>query len=263
MTKKKTMIVSLMAIMLLMSVPMVLAETDVSVAWSGIGDVDVTFNSGDDAVARLGAYGWTYGTFYAHDSDNNPYGYGVDSADALIRGGIGDGGTLLINYERTDAKTSYGSAGQSYYSYITSTETGSLDTRVRSNYASLGSSNYAWQSNSQYTASGAYIADHVVSTGDSSYARFLAMGDGTLDINHMSDGASGESIQFGRGQGCYTNADVYQTGAGSFVLRGQFDNSMTAGAGLGGWSISGPVTYESSWVFGTGFSLTDYSFSGN
>jgi len=262
-TNKKLMAFSLMAVMLLMAVPVVLAETDVTVTWSGIGDIDATFGSGDDALATLGAYGWTSGQFYAHDSDNNPYGYGVDSSDAWIRGDIIDGGALLFSYDRTDAKTSYGAAGQSYYSLVDSSDTGTLDTRVGSNYASLGSSNYGFQSNSQYTATGDYLAIHEVTTGDDSYARFLATGSGTLDINHMSDGAAGESIQFGRGQGCYTNADVYQTGAGSFALQASYDHSMTAGAGLGGWSVSGPITYESSWVFGSGFSLTDYSFSGN
>jgi len=258
---KKT--VSLIAIMMLISVPMALAgPTELNFDWDGYGVIDIDFTADDDAVMSFYSNGWTEGTLYAKDSDDNPYGYGVDTFDAELEGKVTDGGYLRFAVDRTDSTGMYGLADQSTLTWVGTDETAELNFRTRTNFANLRSSNYGWHSNDHLLATGSYELFHGVING-ANWASLHGVGDGTADIDHMADDTWVNDIEFGYGDGCYTNADASFTGVGVFTLDAQFEHSMTAGAGLGGWSVSGPVIWSQSWNFGSGFSIGDYSFSGN
>ena len=61
-------ILALLVLMLSVSVSSALAVTDFTLDWTG-GNIAGTFVSGDDAVAKMGASGYTAGTFYAKGND--------------------------------------------------------------------------------------------------------------------------------------------------------------------------------------------------
>lgn len=235
------------------------ATTEMDLTWSGLGYVSGTFTSGDDAVVGMYAEGFTHGQFHATDADDNPYNYQVDTTSAWFKGYVDGGGELYFNFDRTDSyEPMYGPADQYTESYLGCSGTGQLIFTTRSNYADLDSSNYGFQANDQFLANGVYLAYHYVENGDNN-AWFEAGGNGTLDIDHMTDDTGNTQIKFGHGCGCYTNADVVQTGEGYFDLGAHFENSMT----MDGWSASGDVDYGFHVDFTSGFSWSDYHFTGN
>jgi len=255
--KSKVLIVPLLAIMLLMTSTMVFATTELDVDWDGAGGFSVDWDTGD-AGMRFSTLGdRIMGTLYAKDYDDNPYSYGVDTfltnVDAYVENGY-----IGYGVNRIDSTGMYGPADQSTSSSIGSTGWASLAFQTRTNFADLDSSNYGFQANDHFLAEGGYGARHEVYNGLNN-AYFEAAGDGTLDIDHMTDDTWTTRIKFGKGCGCYTNADVTQTGSGYFELGAEFENSFT----MGGMTASGPVDYLQRISFSNGFSWSDYSFSGD
>ncbi|MBS7631795.1 hypothetical protein KEJ47_09575 [Candidatus Bathyarchaeota archaeon] len=256
---RKLMVFATLVAILALPLAGVSAATDMDLTWSGPGSVSGTFTSGDDAVVGMYADGWTHGQFHATDADDNPYNYQVDTTSAWFKGYIDDGGELYFDFDRRDSHESmYGPADQRTESYLGSSGTGQLIFRTRSNYADLDSSNYNFQNNDHFLATGEYYAYHNVYNGNN-WAGFMAAGNGTLDIDHMTDDTWVTTIKFGHGCGCYTNADVVQTGAGEFNLGAHFEDGMQ----MDGWSASGEVDYSFHVGFTSGFSWSDYHFTGN
>lgn len=197
------------------------------------------------------------GHLYAIDHDDNPYSYGVDTFLTNVHAFV-ENGYIDYGVDRLDSAGMYGPADQSTFSWIGASDWASLSFQTRTNFADLDSSNYGFQANDHFLAEGEYGAFHEVYNGDN-YAYFEAGGDGTLDIDHMTDDTWTTAIKFGKGCGCYTNADVTQTGSGFFELGALFENSFT----MGGMTASGPVDYYQYIEFGDGFSWSDYSFEGS
>lgn len=257
---KKTIAITLLVTLILTLTPTIAlaGPTELDMNWDGLGIINVNYTADDDALMNFYANGWTKGDLYAKDSDNNPYNYGVDNFDAELESEITNGGYLEFAVDRTDSKeSSYGPADQSTLTWIGTNETAQLNYRVGTNFAQLRSSNYGWHSSDQFLASGNYEIHHSVTNGDNN-AYLHAVGLGSADIDHMSDDTGNNYIKFGKGSGCYTNADTVFTGAGVFELGAHFDNSMT----MGGWTASGPVDWTQTWSFGNGFSIADHSFEG-
>lgn len=254
--KSKVLIVPLLAIMLLMTSTMVFATTELDVDWDGAGGFSVDFDTGDAYMGFSTGGNYIYGELYAKDHDDNPYSYGVDTfltnVDAYVENGY-----IQYGVDRLDSGP-YGPADQTTFSSIGASDWASLTFQTRTNYADLDSSNYGFKATDHFLAEGEYGAFHEVVNGDN-YAYFEVGGDGTLDIDHMTDDTWTTGIKFGKGCGCYTNADVTQTGSGYFELGAEFENSFT----MGGMTASGPVNYYQSISFSDGFSWSDYSFNGD
>ena len=234
------------------------AATTVNTNWNGAGTFDTHFNAGDDATADF----WTGGSliageWHATDSDNNPYNYGVDNVEAKVKANATNG-FVEYKFDRTDAKTSYGEAGQESYTLINSVGTANFAWRSTSNYASLSSSNYGWQANGQMQATGKHTIIHTFATNPTEWAGLRVVADGTSYISDMSEGSSNSGYTFGKGLGCYTNAEVDIVGAGSFDLNAYADNSIVTDTGI---TTDGFLNIHSD--FASGFHYNNFALTGN
>ena len=247
------------------SIPIIFsAPTEFNMLWDTFGGlIDVDYFASDDTIMTFDTTGnHMMGELYAITGDTNHYGYGVydflTNVDARVEGG----GVIEYGVERIDsAGGGYGIADQSTFSRVSVLDGwGHLTFQTSTNYANLYSSNYGFQANNQFMAgSTSYNVYHDVVNGDNN-AWFGASGNGELYVDHMTDGyTTGSNIDFGRGAGIYTNADVDQTGSGAFTIAGHMDNSLT----WGGITSTGSVDFSTSVTFTDGFSWTDYSLSGN
>lgn len=218
----------LLAVMLAVGVS---ATTTTEITWDGAGNVGVDFIAGDDAENYFETSGSAIsGNYYAEDRDNNPYNYGVDNVKAEVKANVGNG-YIEYQYNRLDSKASYGSAGQTSYSYLGSDGTASLAWRTTSNYAAMKSSNYGFQSSNQFSATGNHILHHTLATPNSE-AKWTIFADGTSTVSHMSDEAQGDRFKFGKGCGCFTNAKVDVTGSGTYELEAIADNEIKTDTGI-------------------------------
>ena len=96
----------------------------------------------------------------------------------------------------------------------------------------------------------------------------LNTGSGTSNIDLMSESTWGKtgSFQFGKGCGCYTNADVTSTGAGTFKVGAIAENQITVdlpSITINGDGILGSAQYLLQVTYGTGFSFSNFALSGN
>jgi len=246
------------AALFLLGISSVSAVTTVDTTWSGSGNFETHFTAGDDAHSDF----WTGGSvisgeFHATDSDNNPYGYGVDSVEAKVKSHV-ENGFIAYQFNRNDAKTSYGEAGQESYTEIDTDGTGYLAWRSSSNYASLSSSNYGWQANGQIQATGNHFIDHYFSISPTEGAEIIVDADANTVITDMCEKSGSSSYTFGKGCGCYTNAKVDIVGSGTFDLHAHADNSIVTDTGI---TTDGYLHIHS--VFGTGFHIANFALSGN
>lgn len=253
---KKMLIVPLLVLVLLLTPAVVFATTELDVDWDGAGGFSVDFDTGDADMGFETGGSYISGYLYAKDYDDNPYSYGVDTFLTNVDAYVEDG-YIQYGVDRLDSGP-YGPADQSTFSYIGASDWASMTFQTRTNFADLDSSNYGFQANDHFLAGGEYMAYHEVENGLNN-AYFEAMGDGTLDIDHMTDDTWTTGIKFGKGCGCYTNADVTQTGPGYFEVGAHYENSFT----MGSMTASGPVDYYQRISFSSGFSWSDYSFSGD
>uniref|UniRef100_A0A6M3LXF0 Uncharacterized protein n=1 Tax=viral metagenome TaxID=1070528 RepID=A0A6M3LXF0_9ZZZZ len=275
--RKKMMMIPILAL-LLVSVPMVLAiDIDIdsddpvavetlaaTISWDGSGFVDIDAMVNDDASVDFFTGGDSIsGSLYLKDYGTGMYD--VNTFTTNVNAYVEDG-YIQYGIDRLDSGP-YGPADQSAYSYVGATGSASMTYTVITNYASLYSASYS-NNFAADAGEGTYFAEHRTDNGDNN-AYFLAGGTGVLDVDHAIDGyTTHSSIGFGRGCGCYTKANVEQTGSGSFVVGGYFENTVSGGYDgihdkTPSWTASGPVTYLQSFSFSDGFSWTDYSFDGN
>ncbi len=262
----KKMIVPLIAMLLLLTVPIVMADTDVSITGTGSMDTTAIIAYDDDALATFDFHG--YGSFVLTGTgrDNTGYPYmGVDKTTTSVTSDItSGGGWLAFQVDRLDSYGGYGLPGQMSYSYVGSNDVASLDFRTITNYANLYSSNFGFQANQQFYASGSgFTIEHVLETGSpSEYGRLLLTGSGVASVDYMTDGYTNyNGFKFGYGDGCYENADLTATGAGTLTIGGMADNTMSAHDG----SWSGVTSHFETWTWGSGGTIIvdDYAFSGN
>jgi len=233
------------------------AATTVDMNWNGGGNFNTHFAAGDDATADFWTSGGLIsGEFHATDSDNNPYNYGVDNVEAKFKAHA-ENGFIEYKFDRLDAKTSYGDAGQRSYSMVGSSGTADLSWRSTSNYASLSSSNYGWQANGQMQATGNHEITHTFGTS-TEWAGMHIVADGTSYVSDMSEGSNKNGYTFGKGLGCYTNAEVDIVGAGVFDLDAYADNSIVTDTGI---TTDGYLNIHSN--FGSGFHYDNFALTGN
>jgi len=246
--------------MLVMVVPTVFADTTITASDFGNLDFDMAIQYDDDALAIFNFSGYGSFNLLGKSVDNTQFPYmGVDTTTTSVKSSIiSDGGFIQFGVQRQDSYGGYGDPDQSSSSYVITSDSASLNFRSWTNYAALKDCNFGFQANDHFLASGDYNAYHNVINGNNN-ATFLATGSGTLDIDHMSDTAGNTGITFGLGCGCYTNADVTQTGSGFFGVSAHFENSFTND----GITAGGIVDYLEGYSFTDGFSWTNYDFSGN
>lgn len=277
---KKMMLIPILAL-LLVSVPVVLAidididsdptitvgTTEATLSWDGSGYVGIDAMVNNDASVDFFTGGtYVLGSLYLKDYGTGMYDVNTftTNVDAYVEDGF-----IGYDIDRLDSGP-YGPADQSAYSYVgiapQTTGWASMNYMVITNYASLYSASYS----NNFAADGTYFAEHRIDNGDN-YAYFVAGGTGMLDVDHAIDGyTTHSSIGFGRGCGCYTWANVEQTGAGYFEVGGYFENTVSGGYDgddvhdkTPTWTANGQVLYQQRFSFTNGFSLTDYSFQGN
>ncbi len=193
--------------------------TVATVTWNGGGIIGGTVTAGDDAVATFAVNaGVASGTFTVTDSNNNPYGYNVDSVASNIEASVSGGWTQYI-VTHTDQYTSmYGPAGQHTNSYISASPDGSAQMAMwtSTNYAAMGEANYghSWTpSGDTFTANAAsFQIIHQVWDSDAETAYINALGSGVAHLDVMSSDLSAHSLTFGSGAGCYTDASFDGSG---------------------------------------------------
>lgn len=250
--------VPLIAVLLLLSVPTVLA-TETTLTWDGSGSVDIdTLVNDDVSVDFLTVGSHISGSLYLNDAAEV---FGVSTFNTNVDADV-ENGFIEYGVTRLDAYygyEKYGPLDRTIYSAIESPGTASLSLNVHSDYAKF------WASGGDFVADGGYLALHSVTNGiDRNSASLVAMGDGTLDLHHERDRTIGNydlaPINFGGGLYSYSEkSHVTQTGSGYFELSAEFENRFT----MGGMTASGPVVYHQSISFSDGFSWSDYSFSGD
>jgi len=263
------------SIALILSVIMVMAlavpafaadPTQVVVNWTGAGVVGGTVDTGD-AYSTFHSQGTTHtGQYSATDSNDNPYGYGVDTNTFTMQTGITGSGWAELFVNRTDSKVSmYGAPGQESYTFVGVTNgAATLQNRSNTNYASMRDSNYGWNSNDHITVTGAdayALQRYVLSGPGSNLAEILANGSGSADLDCMSSEASAGQVRLGWGCGCYTNADFVATGSGQMQLNAWGNNNASTAMAPG---MVGATSFNfvANWVSST-FSVADYSTTAN
>jgi len=236
--------------------------TTVEVTWDGTGVVDGSVNTGDDANATFTSAGnYQVGKFTATDSNNNPYGYNVDTCNFSFETSITGGGVAEFIVNRTDSKeSSYGEAGQQSGTYAATTDGDILmQNRSSTNYAAMKDSNYGWHANDHIVIGNAtlYELARWVDSGNGDYASLSALGIGGADLDAMSSEADGGKVRLGWGCGCYTNADFTATGSGQFQLQAN-GNTSTTTAMAPGMTGANSFTFIATWLDST-FTVPDYS----
>jgi hypothetical protein len=83
-------------------------------------------------------------------------------------------------------------------------------------------------------------------------------------IDMMSGESSGSSFKFGKGCGCYTNADCSANGVGTFKLDYWADNQLdVGGTSIGGDGSDDSATYDLTINYAGSFTMPDFSGDGN
>jgi len=235
--------------------------TTVDVDWVGAGAVGGNVNTGDATADFYSGGNGNVGVFRATDSNDNPYGYGIDSNSFSLDTAITNGGMAWLNVNRLTSKESmYGPAGQQSYTYVYTTDgDATLQNRSGTNFASMRDSNYGWNANDHITVANAtnYTLTRFMNSGNGDFARLDAFGDGSADLDCMSSEADGGKVRLGWGCGCYTNADFTATGSGTFQLQAMGDTSATT-AMAPGMTGANSFTFLANWVNNT-FTVPDYS----
>jgi hypothetical protein len=107
-----------------------------------------------------------------------------------------------------------------------------------------------------------YLIDRLIQDGRGNQGYVLATGNGIATLDCMSAGASGYgSLELGRGQGCYTDANFSATGiSGRFEATGVGNNGVTFN-GMGVSSGGGSLSVIANWA--NSFSINDFSLTAN
>lgn len=266
--KKKlgiALVVALLAVLTLGSAVLADDPTTVDVDWDGSGWVGTGVDTGD-ANAGFGTGGdYISGTYSATDSNNNPYSYNVDNFSAYLNAYVEDG-YISTGCDRTDSYVPmYGNDGQESWSFVgVDGGSASMAYRTTTNFAQMTDATYGYQlsggHNIVVTSADYYEIDRGISDGRGNSGWLYADGEGSATLDCMSAGASGVwSLQFGRGAGCYTDANFNATGTdGYFEVTGEGNNSITFN-GMGVSSGGGSLSFIADWV--GSFSIGDCSLT--
>lgn len=253
-SKISAILVTLMVVATLSTVAF--AATTVDTNWNTSGFLEIDVDTGDAFTKFQTNAGASIGNFFAKDYDNNPYGYGVDSYLTNVKVNFVNGYSV-VNTTRTNSWVPmYGPADQSIELGLMATGTAQLAWQTTDNYAEQDSSNYGHQANDQMLAEGTYDA-YVNAVNGPNFAGLVAGGVGSLNLDLMTVDMGSAKINFGAGCGCYTNADVTQTGPGLFGVQGIFTNSLVNS----NVNVSGSGTYSEQYSFSDGFSWDKFNFS--
>jgi hypothetical protein len=240
-------VLALMATMFLGSVVLADDPTEVSVTWDGSGGVGVDVNTGDAFAGVVTSGSHIGGSFITTDFNNNPYGYGVDSFDACLNASVINGYINTGNLRTDSFEGMYGNAGQNSWSSV-SVDGGSASMayHTTSNYAIIVDATY-------------YNIDRGILDGGDNSGVLNAWGSGSATLDCMSSEASGVwDLVFGRGAGCYTDANYTATGSGHFDVTGTGNTSVVFN-GLGISSGGGSLSIIADFV--NSFSINDYSLT--
>jgi len=282
---KKT--ISMLAVLLL-TIGIVSATTTVDTTWSGSGNLDTHFVSGNDAHSDF----WTggsviWGNYKATDVDDNPHSYGVDTTYSSVDAGISGGGFLKFQNQRDDSKVSaYGNAGQNSYSYISTLDgTAEMAWYSWTNYAEMANCEYGTgkpktTSGKNFEASGSnYHMYHTLTDADGDGAYFEGYGSGSAMVKLQGEKSGGTSSYFNMGSlpicgdGCAWNnnyATYSGTGSGDFEVHGWADNGLTVGCPTcgNGFTIPGDgsdnsATYDLHVGYSGTWSNSNFGVAGN
>lgn len=247
---------------------------EVNMNWAGTsGAVGYEQTSGDDAYVNFSTVGSAYsGHFASQYVENTAYPYmGVNTFQSYLNASVTNGGITYWT-DRTDSYGSYGAAGQTSYSQLlASGGTGEM---------AMGSwTNFASQKDCLYSSTGTklgvpvrtsgghhfeadatnYFMVHDITAPDGDWAYVTASGSGIADLDCMSNELGASSLRLGWGCGCYTDADFYASGSGSFEAYGQGTNSVSSAYG----TVTGAGAWQSNamgWNGGT-CTVPDYSMT--
>ena len=269
---KRTIIAGLVAFAFLATIGMVNADpTTVDIDWNTAGYIDIDVVSDDDFRSQFHMFSGSQvtGNYLLTDSENNPYGYGVDTVLAQVEANVAGGGYLVYDNIRTDSHVPmYGAAGEQSYTEIITDDTAQLQFQTRGAYAELMSSNYGFHSNDHFQATGTFSVFHSLydNTGEGAY--ISSVGIGSTDIDFMSESTWGKtgSFKFGKGCGCYTNADITATGSGVFTVGAIAENQITVDLPtitINGDGTLGSAQYLLQATYGNGFHFSNFALSGN
>jgi hypothetical protein len=261
----KKQILGLLAALLLV-VGLVSAVTTVDTTWNGGGTVSSIIDASGNQKTTFGTGGNVIsGHLIVSDAQDNPYSYGVSSVSSYLTASV-SGGFLDYVVDRTNSYAyMYGASGQGAFTHV-GADTGSevaVATGANSNYASMGVGTYAKPhtlGGYNFQGLGNVFINHGVMASDGDGAGFIFNGaSGTVGINAMSSDMGATGFTFGKGAGCYTNANVLASGIGSFEIGANSGHAMSGN----GWSITGPSAFAQTWTFGSGLSVSDFSLAGN
>jgi hypothetical protein len=244
-----------------MSVPAFADEpetpTTVAVEWDGSGEVTGTVDAGGDTTYDFEiSAAITNGNFSMTDYNNNPYNYNVDSVNAGFNAYVSGGYAEYVVNHTDQYEPMYGSAGQQTFSRIGANADGyaSMAMWTNSNYASMQEANYGhtWTAQGDtFSASSptGFLIQHQVTDSQGEYANFEVIGAGTASVDCMSSDIGANSLTFGQGAGCYTDASYDGDGTiqATFTNVGsnsvtQFGNTVTGDGTLGSVSMVTTIT---------------------
>jgi hypothetical protein len=257
-----------LAACLLLMAGLVSAATTIETTWSGSGNIASTVDASGNQKVTFGTGGNEIaGKLTVEDDNSNPYGYGVSTVKTYLTASVSGGGLDYV-IDRTKSYTPmYGASGQRAYTSILANSEATVEvaTGATSNYASMGIGTYGKAKttggyNFQGTGDGFKIV-HGVITSDLDGAELILNAEGTAGVNSMSSDISATGFAFGKGQGCYTNANVAATGSGTFQVNAGAEHSMNIDAG--NVVVSGPAAYHATVTYGTGLSYGNFALSGN
>lgn len=240
--------------------------TEVNVTWDGTGAVTADVDTGD-AYAGFGTGGdYISGSYTAIDSNNNPYNYGVDNFSAYLDAHV-ENGIIVSQCDRTDSYVPmYGSDGQTSWSVVEVWDgTADMAYRTTTNFAAMKDCSYGYQlpgGHNIVVDADFYEIYRGIDDNQGNSGYLYADGNGTATMDCMSAEASGcWALMFGRGCGCYTDANYNATGSGGyFEVTGTGNNSVTFN-GLGISSGGGSLSIIANWL--GSFSIGDYSLTAN
>jgi hypothetical protein len=263
--------------LLVMAVPTVFGGTVINVTDTGLIDADISIAYDDDALAIFNFTGLGSYTLVGVDSDDNPYGYGVDTTTTSVISDITSGGGFIqFEVQRLDSKTSmYGGAGQDSYSVIVTSDSASLDFRTKTNFAELQDCEYGFAYENLEASGTAYVIQHTLTDADGDGAIVIAGGDGSALIKLMGSKSGGKNSYFnmgclpvcGDGEAWDDNyAKLEASGTGYFDVHAWADNGLTVHEG--GWVIPGDgsddsATYDLSIGYSGTFNYLDFGIKGD
>lgn len=263
--------------MLLVSSIVMAGPTSFFASWYGSGSFDGTFTSDDDLYAEVHTAGtFISGTWAGTDSDDNPDSYGIDTSFTQLVAKFADGGFISFKTERRDSYVPmYGNPGQWMFSEVWSLDgSGEMAKFEWVNYAELKSCNYKKPRTSgghHFEVNGSQYKIYTElnnGAGEGAYVELRGYGGGAyLDLMN-SDVRGDKSYRFGRGCGCYTDADWQFTNTTAFLFTRSAwaDNSVTVyNYGItipGGGPTNQAFYFEQIGGVGT-FGDNDMSMSGN